>query len=280
MASASISYKDRLLPHLADYRRSVLGIPEAGVFHHRGRDVSVEHVLPRSAGKWVAIPDEGRSTVQSVVTKYGVKLHRHFHHLNSSQAFALSLFAPFFEPRGVAARALLHALGIAEDDIRDWRPEAVPNSQEGTNLDAWWLTESGIEYFCEVKLTEAEFGSARNDSRHQEKLRTIYLPRLEGLVASKLLAPAPFFSAYQILRNIWHAASSPTARVLFLFPRGQPALSRQLDVVLDSLAPTLRNRVFVAHTEDVLVSLAAKASPTTLGRYATALAAKYLPPTT
>lgn len=108
---ASPGYKDRLLLHLATYRREVLGVAEAGSFRFRGRDVLVEHVLPETVDRWLNIPEASRSTVRSAVSKYGVKLHRYFHHLNSSQAFALSLFVPFFE-NCPYDRILLQILGI------------------------------------------------------------------------------------------------------------------------------------------------------------------------
>lgn len=276
MDRVSAPYKNRLLAHLAGYRRTVLGVKQAGTFRHRGRVIPVEHVLPAGVSKWLNIPEEVRGQVQAAVEKYEVKLHRYFHHLNSSQAFALALFVPFFE-RPASARTLLRALGI-EGDVQNWRPEAIPDATEGTNLDAWWITTPGVEYFCEVKLTEDGFGAALSDARHMSKLREIYRPRLDGLVAPSGLEPDEFFGAYQIFRNLWHAAGSPSSRVLFLFPRGQVSLGKQLDSVLRVVTASLRERVLIAHTEDVLTRLSTDPEDSQESqRYAQILATKYLP---
>ena len=44
---ASDPYTQRLLAHLAEYRRTTLGVPQPGVFEYRKREISVEHVLPK-----------------------------------------------------------------------------------------------------------------------------------------------------------------------------------------------------------------------------------------
>jgi len=39
-------------------------------------------------------------------------------------------------------------------------PEAVPVPDEETNIDVLWATTDGVWTFCEVKLSEADFGKA------------------------------------------------------------------------------------------------------------------------
>lgn len=272
----TLPFKERLLGHLAVYRRDVLGVETPGTFRHRGKDLSVAHILPRDQ-IWLNIPEGSRSQVRTYVESNGIKLHRYFHHLNSSQAFALSLFVPFFDGPESAARALLRALG-QEGGLQEWRAEAVPSKEEGTNLDAWWKSDSGRETFCEVKLTESEFGTAKSDAAHLKKLAGIYRPRLSPFVDRDWLEPERFFAAYQIMRNLWCAAGSDSARAVFLYPREHVALTKALQPVLDALAPALRERVSVVAIEDVLVRLQADSSlPPPLTAYADTLAGKYVP---
>lgn len=270
-----MNYKDLLLSHLAQYRRDVLNVPGPGIFKYRGREVPVEHILPKDQ-PWLGIPVEARDTVKEYVEVHGVRLHQYFHHLNSSQAFALSLFVPFFEGGREASTALLRAVGI-DGNLVGWAAEAVPDPAEGTNLDASWSTSAHRKYFCEVKLTEAEFGVAANDVAHQKKLKDIYEPRLRDHVHASRLEASVFFQSYQILRNLWHAAGSPDSYVVFLFPRQHDVLSHLLNPVLDDVTSALRDRVIVAHAEDVLASIMLDQScPLHLRAYADRLSQKYL----
>lgn len=138
-------------------------------------------------------------------------------------------------------------------------------------------TSAHRKYICEVKLTEAEFGVAANDVAHQKKLKDTYEPRLRDHVRASRLEASVFFQSYQILRNLWHAAGSPDSYVVFLFPRQHHVLSHLLNPVLDDATSALRDRVIVAHAEDVLASIMLDQScPLHLRAYADRLSQKYL----
>ena len=270
-----MNYPQRLLAHLARYRREALGISEPGVFRHRGNDLLIEHILPKERA-WLGVPVEKREMVHSFCTEQSVKLHRYFHHLNSSQAFALSLFVPFFQGDTTSSSSLLRALGV-EGTLVSWYPEYVPDTSEGTNHDAWWRTSSGAQYFCEVKLTESKFGVAANDGAHRRKLEVIYTPRLQGHIKPQRLEQAQFFAAYQILRQLWHAAGSDASYAMFLYPRQREDLTDIIIPVLEDITSPLRDRVVTIHAEDVLARVIADAScPEHLREYARRLADKYL----
>jgi len=271
-----MDYQARLLQHLIRYKRSVLRIREPGTFRYRGRDVPKDHVLPL-AKKWANLIGPTRSLVETYLVDHpDVRPHRYFHHLNSSQAFAFNLFFPFFGGGPVASRALLRALGQAEP-LESWEPEAVPDKDEGTNLDACWRLAGGTVVMCEVKLSEADFGKASADERHRRKLRDLYRPVLKGHVAASMLEEPSFFRAYQILRNVWHMLSVPGSRLVFVLPRGNARLWAELVPTLASLTPAARDRVSIAAIEDVLASLQVDAQcPVPLRGYARLLADKYL----
>jgi hypothetical protein len=269
-----MSYQDRLFAHLGSYKRTALGIQEPGVYRYRGEDVLRDHILAVQHADLNLLP---LARPMERMLGPGVKRHRFFHHLNSSQAFAFNLFLPYFNGGDVAASALLRALG-QRAGLKSWELEAVPVEREGTNIDALWVTDDGATTFCEVKLSEAEFGTAEDDERHREKLATIYRPMLQGHVAAGALEEAEFFAAYQVLRNVWHLVRVDRSSLLFLLPRANAGLWSTLPAVLALLTSDVRARVSIVAIEDVLARLVVdEECPTILRAYAGELAAKYVP---
>src|SRR5690348_16851767 len=197
----TLTYQDALRTHLIQYKRRHLGISEPGVFWYRGRQVLHQHILPDAFGLENLL-QEALPTAGAFLTSNPAKRHKDFHHLNSSQAFAFNLFFPYFSGGPLAASALLRALG-QNCQLVNWEPEAVPDSIEQTNIDMSWTTTDGFANFCEVKLSEVEFGTASDDNRHRAKLSQIYSPRLSGHLDPHALEPAEFFAAYQFYRNLW-----------------------------------------------------------------------------
>ncbi len=268
------SFAATLNHHLAAYKTLRLGVTEAGTFVHKGKEVRHGHILPREL-RWLNILESYRSEVRRYVeARDDLKLHKYFHHLNSSQAFALNLFFPFFE-NGHSA-CLLRAMGL-QGGAMTWRPESIVAPKEGTNVDISWQCPGGEWTYCEVKLSEAGFGAAKDDKRHREKLNAIYRPILSAYCPAELLEPQSFFANYQVLRHLWLAASDPKASVVFLLPRQNVALWGPLQAVTRAVAPTIAKRVAIVATEDVLAAL--MSSQTTTPRlvwYAELLAEKYV----
>ncbi len=242
-------YTKRLQKHLATYKATRLSIRESGEFNGR----SYAHILPPSL-KWLNILEPYRSEVRAFVENHEVKLHKYFHHLNSSQAFALNLFYPFFEADPAQSPALVQALG-AKGALSRWVPEFIPDERENTNVDIAWQDKSGAWTYCEVKLSEQEFGQAKPDKRHLEKLAGIYGPTLKRFCPTSLLEPKEFFSKYQIMRNVWLAARDPGANVVFLLPQANEGLWEPLRGVIDSLDPSVAKRIIVKAMEEVLDSV-------------------------
>jgi hypothetical protein len=202
-------------------------------------------------------------------------LHQFFHHLNSSQAFALNLFFPFFE--GVASPSLIRALGL-NGGMKKWYPEHVGDATERTNVDIAWQDENNSWTYCEVKLSEAGFGRAKADDRHFDKLAKVYAPTLIPHCEAQLLEPKYFFANYQILRNVWLAARDTSSSVLFLLPIQNKVLWEPLLAVKSLLKPLLAERVHVVGIENVLHTLLAdKSLDAQLAHYTELLIEKYLP---
>lgn len=183
---------------------------------------------------------------------------------------------PFLQKDDASRRALRRSLGV-QGDLISWNPEHVPNAKEGTNLDACWTTSTGAQYFCEVKLTESEFGIAPGDAAHRRKLAEIYAKPLQPYLRPERLEPEPFFEAYQILLQVWHAAGNEESFAVFLYPRQRDDLTKILERVPADITSTLCERVIIVHIEDVLAHLMADDScPQPMRTNAERLARKYL----
>jgi hypothetical protein len=269
------SYQETLHRHLENYKASRLGVDQPGLFRHKGVDIEYGHILPVEL-KWLNLLEPFRAEIKAYLDAHpNVRPHRYFHHLNSSQAFAFNLFWPFFEAG--ASASLLRALQV-NGSVSDWRLEDVPHSEEGTNVDVAWHDGEGGWTYCEVKLSEQGFGSAKRDQRHEEKRVSIYQPVLGPYCPAELMEPGRFFANYQILRNVWLVAREPSASLLFLMPRRNESLWGPLRSVLEVLPPDLAGRIHVAAVEDVLEALCRDESlPRRLGAYAELVAEKYVP---
>lgn len=178
---------------LSEYRVKRLGIRDRGTFQYRGKHLPKDHILPVDLAENNLLAPF-REEILAHVKSTGIARHKYFHHLNSSQAFALNLFYPFFK-RG-QSKVLLQALG-QRGLAKDWAFERVWNKAEGTNVDVCWrLTRQGqrdTNVFCEVKLTEQKFGTADADADHLRKLQQIYTPRFAAAGCDpELLTPELF----------------------------------------------------------------------------------------
>ncbi len=265
-------YTTALQEHLGHYATARLGVTERGLYN--GQPYS--HILPPPL-KYLNLLESARSEIQAYLdANRDIKLHRYFHHLNSSQAFAFNFFYPYFAAAPDAQRVLSAQLGV-DSPVSAWIFEAIPNAREGTNVDVFWAADDGPRVFCEVKLSEAEFGQAPSNEERELKLETIYRPRLRQLVSDELLTPGRFFKHYQLLRNISLLAERPEDHLVFLFPRENEALKGPLEQVLNETHAVALNRIHVVHIEDCVDALerSAKLSPA-LRVHAAALREKYV----
>jgi hypothetical protein len=273
-----MSYKDQLNKHLVRYKKShpELGSVARGTFTHRGIEREYDHILPRSE-QWSNLIEPARAYARRyLATHPGVALHTYFRHLNSSQAFTFNLFLPFFCGESIGSSALLRALG-QWGEVTNWEFETVPVPGEDTNVDVLWDSSIGPRTYCEVKLSEADFGTAANDEAHNDKLRSIYSKSLIGQVDAILLEPTTFFDHYQLLRNLWQIVGSQDARLIFLLPRANKRIWKDATLFKLRVAQSLRERVTVVAIEDVILGLCEdNRCPDSLKQHAQLLRAKYI----
>jgi hypothetical protein len=94
-------YQAALRGQLARYAKRRLDVTEAGVYKRH----AYPHILPYRL-RFLNLLELIRAEVQDYLRAHPVRLHRYFHHLNSSQALALNLFYPYFAAGAGAATAL------------------------------------------------------------------------------------------------------------------------------------------------------------------------------
>ncbi len=269
------TYQERMIQHLSSYAKTIPGLLGRGAF--RGR--RYEHILPD--GQWdLNLIEPFRDKLKRFLSERSdIKRHQYFHHLNSSQAFAFNLFYPYFSEGGATARELSAAMGI-DDDVSSWEFEAVPYPKERTNVDVLWRLPDGATVYCEVKLSESEFGTAKSDHEHEVKWAGTYAPGLRKMVSVDLLEKTTFFAHYQLLRNIWLLSANNRDRLVLFFPRENKSLLPQLERVLVGVDPEVRKRIYVTYVEDVIARLAdTHWRLVDLQEHSCALAGKYIPNT-
>ena len=272
-----MTYQQRLNRHLAEYKQTALSIQQPGAFRYRKTVVKHDHILPAQSA-WLNLLEPARVLARQYLEQHReIKLHRYFHHLNSSQAFAFNLFFPYFaEP--TRAAVLLRALDQTAS-LKSWAPESIPVSNEGTNVDIAWETTDGRTTLCEVKLSEGDFGKGKEDARHLKKLREIYSPTLVACIESDWLKPRRFFGCYQIFRNVWHLTQTPNSTLIFLLPRANTTLWKQLEQTLSVVSTGILSRIAPIAIEDVIDKLCdSDTAPPDLAGYGEQLRRKYVLP--
>ena len=92
---------------------------------------------------------------------------------------------------------------------------------EGTNFDLYLELNSGAKTYVEFKYTEEEFGRAKDDVQHRQKLDEIYEPALRDILNPEYLRKKKFFANYQFFRNLIYIDPEKDAKVLLSSFRAQ-----------------------------------------------------------
>lgn len=244
------SVRDKIHEHLNDYRSKILGVPQSGLWKGEKRG----HILPLDMVRMNILQPyrqqfwaywEGLKGSELEIT-----LHQYFAHLNSSQAMCFNLMYPFIEEESLRGILLSEILGLASGDIQKLVFEHVHDGKEGTNFD-FFIETADRRLFFEFKLTERDFGKARNDKRHLEKLAEIYRPKLEGRVFSEALVSEVFFKNYQLMRNITHLRPGSTDLLFVVFPSANINLAKEYNAWRGLLSESAANQVVILPLDEI-----------------------------
>ena len=245
-------YPETLLEHLSRHRIGELKVNEPGIYRYRGREVLKDHILPHNRLDLNFLPliRNGALKLKDARGTDGLKWHHYSHHLNSSQVLAVNLFQPLLQTGDLGLRTLAQITATVPPYHSPTGFEFVPNVDEGTNIDFCVTGEDGKRVFMELKLTEQEFGSAKDDKRHQDKFHEVYAP----LCHDKITLPegaewATFKRFYQVFRNVIYADGD--TRVWFVIPKPHQVLLSKLNKAMIFVHPAIRSQIQVVHLGDL-----------------------------
>jgi hypothetical protein len=250
-----VTFRDRVCAHLSGYRKIHLGIDEEGVFYYRGHEHRKGHILPMGSERRNLLEPYGALFFLS--EHRTTKLHRFFHHLNSSQGLCFNLFFPLLVEGELAL--LTRSLGSTIQPPVKATFEAESELEVAvrrTSFDFHIRNAEGREVFVEVKYTEDGFGGATDDEEHRKKFRDTYAPLLKKTeyLTDECKAPAFFLENYQILRNLVHI--TPQSEVRFLFPRANMKVAMQAENAREKfLTESGRNKFRIIYLEDLVSQL-------------------------
>lgn len=270
-------YPQSLLTHLETYKREVLGIDEPGIFEYRGRKIPKDHILPEDAWNLNFLHGiRGQSASLRDCHGKAIQWHRFKHHLNSSQAMAVNLFQPLLTST-FGLEILAAVTGVESPTADGTGFEFVPDSEEETNIDFCVSGKDGKKLFVEVKLSEADFGRAKNDERHRKKFAAIYLPRCQGRVLLKRGKEwEEFRHDYQFYRNALFADAD--TRIWFLIPGVHRSLIQQAERCLEKLTEGIRSQVRIVRMGELFAGIVSRTSgDRTLTTHYEAFRRKYRP---
>lgn len=241
------SFVDRVKSHLADYRRNQLGIEQMGAW----KGTPYGHILPKELF-CLNLIETVRAEVCQYLKESGIRLDRHFHHLNSSQAACINFFWPLLNCANPGL--VVASLGIGPGDVAHWEFEKVVDWKERTKFDLYLGLTSGAKIFVEFKYKEEEFGRAEDDETHRQKLKKIYEPALRDLVNPEYLNRRKFFANYQLLRNLIYIDPEGGDKVVFLVPRANEKIVGKLHKFIEAaiLNPSVRSLIKIRYLEDVV----------------------------
>jgi hypothetical protein len=240
-----MGYDQLIKQHLADYKSKTLGIRRDGIWKRSGK--RYPHILPEDREILNILPAY-REEFCGYFDDNGIRLHKDFHHLNSSQAMCFNLFFPFLAEDKLGL--LISVLSLPPNEIRNAEFEKVLEKSEGTNFDFFIEMVSGSRIFFEVKLSESDFGTAPSDTTHRKKLDETYRPRLIGKVMEQYLEESLFFHNYQILRNISYIGNNGADVLLFIFPRGNEKLAGMEQIMRRMVTDNFSGQVRINYLED------------------------------
>jgi len=270
-----MNYRMRLLHHLATYKSATLNVHKDGIWRKNGKPYA--HILPEDLYDLNILKGIRRAFWSDPKIDAKSKLHRDFHHLNSSQAMCFNFFYPFLGGVGGNSPALLlNLLGYPGESIKRWEFEYIPNTKERTNFDFYLGTGRGVDILFEVKLSENGFGTAKRNERREAKLESIYSPALRGKVKLKYLDPSKFFDHYQLFRNISYVKLDGSAVLFLVSPRANSSTAKEVALLDEFLEPEIRANVQHLWLEDAVSYICAESSDIGLVEHFDAFAAKYM----
>ncbi len=216
-----MSIRNKILSHLCSYKNDILKISDS-VFYS-GKKYS--HILPLEMMNKNLITSSYLTDMESELRKLNdnKKIHVHFSHLNSSQAFTLNLLIPiikedlFYDFLGIENKVINYEFEHQEKDSFELAP------YRKTNFDFYAETKSA-KFFFEIKYSELSFGTTEY-SKNKDKYKKVYEKEIKKLCKNKF-PEKDFFRNYQLWRNICHVIYG---NVCFVLPSFRQDLIKKIE---------------------------------------------------
>lgn len=232
------AFKENVLKNLIDYKLNVLKIKENGIFSRNKKEYS--HILPKNKEIYNLIVSKYRMELWDLIKRSKIKLHKDFHHLNSSQALCFNLFYPIIK------EDKLNIINNINKNIIGWEFEYIPDQKEKTNFDLFIQTEEE-NYFFEIKYTEPEFGSKILDETINKKYNEIYKDKL---IKFQNITKEIFYENYQIFRNLCYI---DYGIINFIFPKSRIDLENKINIIINNHCDIkLKKRIKIIYIEDIV----------------------------
>jgi hypothetical protein len=249
-------FRDQVIEYLGNYRKTVIGISDPGIYWYCGNAYQKEHILPTGdLKKRLNILDPYRDDFYKSHLS-NISFHRYFHHLNSSQALCINLFYPLIKEQifGIFLRYIGVTFSIVEYAFEKESPiEQVLEGKRKTNFDFYIQSDTKESIFFEIKYTENGFNRVEDDEEHIEKYKFTYKKLLDNnpYIHNDFKNMNKFFRYYQILRNLVHIRSGSI--VVFLFPQQNKIIDNQALFARESILTDLGRKAFrIIYLEDII----------------------------
>ena len=220
---ATMTLQEKIKEHLADYARHNQELNGRMGGTWRNGNKRYPYILDNRDKTLLNFLPGFREALRNHIVSSKIKLHTDAHHLNSSQIMCMNFFFPLMQEK-----KLSYVLNLL-DEHGDWleptgqfeKISEIDGGQRGaTNFDFYIESSNREKAYFEIKYTEGDFGTAKDDKRHNDKWEHIYKALIENspILKKEKVDKDTFFKNYQLLRNMVHIKDAKTDYVVFLVP--------------------------------------------------------------
>jgi len=264
-----MSFKTEVLTHMGDYKRDILSIEENGkwwINKKENRYVTHDHILPvidnenlrqqysENNVRKLNLLSTYRNTCWAYLKKERIKLHRFYHHLNSSQSMCVNFFYPFVVNDllknciiSVIQSQCLEKIAIETPNLMKIKFEYESeldkyNGQYPTNFDLC-ISDASVKLLFEVKYTEDGFGriDKQKKATYEEKYTKLYKQLASKVIAKKWNTCENFLENYQLMRNLVHIDDS--TYLIFLYPKFNATVNNQANKAREFVKPEYQDKL-------------------------------------
>ncbi len=238
--------KARIYNHLSEYKNTELKVSKDGLY----RENEYTHILPMGEENKNFVTCY-RDEIINYVKENNLKLHRNFHHLNSSQILAFNFIIPFILEDQVDK--LLQSFELSDLNYKTIELERIENHKEGTNFDLYIELESNQKIYIEIKYTEDNFGLAKLDDNHRKKYYQLYKDKLVDLIKPEYNNVENVLKNYQLMRNTSYLNCCSNDLFIMIYPKWNNSSDRSAKKFIGSMiSENISSCIKIVYWEDII----------------------------